>query len=616
VGTAQENYGAGAPVAPALRFRGVSFRYREDRPLALRDLSFDVMPGEFLTVVGGNGSGKSTLARLCNGLILPESGEVLVGGSSTTDPAEEWAVRSRVGLLFQNPDDQIVGASVEDDVAFGLENLGVVREEMVRRMAEVLDRVGLAGEEHTEPHLLSGGQKQRLALAGVLVLQPSVLVLDEPTSMLDPHGRDEIMVFLHGLTAQGVAVVMITQHMGEAVLGDRLLALEEGGAGYLGDPRSFFRSGASDRFPLGLPLPMALAKAVDGAVDAELPVTEEELAGYVARAASETDSVDDIEPVSAPVGSVEDTESEDPGSVEDTESEDPGSVEEPPVAAAVVEGRGVWLTYNSGTFLQRGALRDVDVVIHPRTVTAVVGATASGKSTLLQVVAGLLRPDRGSIRFFGAAKPVPGEVGMVFQRPETQLFKGTVREDVAVAPRLHGVTDAALDRRIEAALRAVELEPSEFGERPPYALSLGEQRRVALAGVMSLEPRLLVLDEPGAGLDPAARERLMSRLRDWAGSSEGRTLMFSSHDIDEVAVYADRVIVLHRGTVVAQGPVDLVLGDAALMEEAGLRPPMVSRVASRLGLSRAHSIVRAEQLAHRLRPGRIDRPAPAEGGAV
>ncbi|HZJ03763.1 MAG TPA: ATP-binding cassette domain-containing protein, partial [Thermoleophilia bacterium] len=170
MGTAPKMNGAGASAAPALCFQDVSFRYGDGRPPALSVLDFEVAPGEILAVVGGNGSGKSTLARLSNGLLLPCRGEVVVGGLSTADPESAWTVRSRVGLLFQNPEDQIVGASVEDDVAFGLENVGTARDEMRVRVSQVLEAVGLAGEERTEPHLLSGGQKQCLALAGVLVL--------------------------------------------------------------------------------------------------------------------------------------------------------------------------------------------------------------------------------------------------------------------------------------------------------------------------------------------------------------------------------------------------------------------------------------------------------------
>lgn len=603
MGTALKTTSAGAQAAPALCFRHVSVRYREDLPPALRGIDLELAPGELLTVVGGNGSGKSTLARLCNGLLVPEQGEVVVGGLSTADEESAWAVRSSVGLLFQNPEDQIVGASVEDDVAFGLENLGTPREEMRARVSEALAAVGLSGEERTEPHLLSGGQKQRLALAGVLVLEPSVLVLDEPTSMLDPSGRDDVMRSIRRMIERGVAIVLITQHMDEAVAGDRLMALVDGRVGYLGSPRGFFISGVSDAFPLGVPPALALAREVLGH-GPDLPLTEDELvdvlrqvrpsaAGAAPRAtAGPPEGAGVLPPASLCAADGVDTAAA--AAVLELSAPPTVSLHE------TVSLRGVSLTYNRGTFLQRPALGHVDVTILPGVVTAVVGATASGKSTLLQLVAGLLRPDSGHAEYFGAKRPDPGSIGMVFQRPETQLFKNTVWEDVAVAPRLRGLSGADLEGRVGASLQTVGLDPGRFGGRSPHALSLGEQRRVALAGVISLDPLLLVLDEPGAGLDPLARERLMTRLVTWAGettrpsdAAEGmsgeiraaRSLLFSSHDIDEVARRADRVIVLDRGAIVADGPVAEVLSDVSMLEAARLQPPLATRVARRLGAS-------------------------------
>lgn len=574
MGTAREMTDAGAGTAPALCFQAVSFRYREDGPLVLDGLELEVRPGEILAVVGGNGSGKSTMARLSNGLLAPEQGDVRVGGISTSDAERLWDVRSRVGLLFQDPEDQIVGAAVEDDVAFGLENLGVPRDEMRRRVADVLRVVGLDGEERTEPHLLSGGQKQRLALAGVLVLQPSVLVLDEPTSMLDPAGRDEILAFVRELTTRGVAVVLITQHMGEALRADRLLALSGGAAGYVGPPRRFFQEGASVAFPVGLPPALALARRLDAPTAV---VTEDELVAALSRS---TLLKSDASPpgrdgrVPDPRGRGSDPQT---GPVRDS-------------SAVAVRLRGVSVVYNQGTFLEREALRSVDVDIAGGVVTAVVGATASGKSTLLQLAAGLVGTSSGSVEILGAAHPAPGTVGMVFQRPETQLFKSSVWEDVAVAPRLQGLDGGALGERVEAALRAVGLDPGIFGERMPHGLSVGEQRRVALAGVMSLDPLLLVLDEPGAALDPPAREALMSRLGAWA-RARGRTLVFSSHDMDEVAERADRVIVLHQGGVALEGAVRDVLVRRESLESAGLRPPLAARVAEALGAEPGEGIV-------------------------
>jgi len=443
--------------------------------------------------------------------------------------------------------------------------------------------------------------------------------------------------------------VLITQHMDEAVAGDRLMALDGGRVGYLGPSRRFFSQGISDAFPLGVPSVMALAgevlgnssSAADGWVGPGAPAgvrtrdggeappfTEDELVTVLERARSETADgrgvevrfgapVDSAPPVGEALSPAGPTAGPDAtlGLAPTTPPTTPSAAPVPaaPVPAAItgpgdvvafglpaasaVRLRVVSLTYNRGTFLQRAALDGVDVSIAPGVVTAVVGATASGKSTLLQVVAGLLRPDSGSAEFFGSKRPDPGEVGMVFQRPETQLFKSTVWEDVAVAPRLRGLSGAGLERRVEEALCTVGLDPGQFGGRSPHGLSLGEQRRVALAGVISLDPRLLVLDEPGAGLDPLAREQLMTRLVEWvagahaaearrgdAGDTHGaRSLAFSSHDLDEVARRADRVIVLDRGSVAAEGPAAEVLSDVSLLEAARLHPPLATRVAARLG---------------------------------
>jgi len=567
--------GAGANMAPALCFRGVTFRYADDAPASLSGLDLAVSPGEVVALVGGNGSGKSTLARLANGLLTPQQGEVTVGGLSTADPAHRWEIHAQVGLLFQDPEDQIVGATVEDDIAFGLENVGVPREEMLHRVARVLAVVGLAGEEATEPHLLSGGQKQRLALAGVLVLEPSVLVLDEPTSMLDPAGRTEVMSAVRTLASTGVAVVMITH---------RLIALKAGEIGWTGLPRDFFLSGACEAFPLGRPPAMELWRDLQGRADG---VGQVGAPAVQARVASEdVVSEDDVvAALTARLASDGGTRVEGGGA-----SADHGADGAAGARGCAVRLDDVRMTYNRGTPFARQALEEVTLTIAAGAVTAVVGATAAGKSSLLQVMAGVMRPSEGRVTGPDGGRIEAGSVGMALQRPEVQLFCATVWEDVAVAPRLRGLTGERLRERVEWALDVVGLAPHDFGARGPHSLSLGEQRRAALAGVLSLDPAVLVLDEPGSGLDPAARRRLMEYLVTWAGGGVApgeprntRTLVFTSHDLDEVAVHADRVVVLHQGRVEAYAAADEVLGDVALLERVGLRATLASRVAGRLG---------------------------------
>ena len=588
--------GAGANMAPALCFQGVTFRYTDDTPSAVSELDLAVLPGEVVALVGGNGSGKSTLARLANGLLTPKHGKVSVGGLSTGEPAHRWEIHALVGLLFQDPEDQIVGASVEDDIAFGLENVGVSREDMLRRVAQVLSVVGLEGEEATEPHLLSGGQKQRLALAGVLVLEPSVLVLDEPTSMLDPAGRTEVMSAVRTLASAGVAVVMITQHMEETLAADRLIALRAGEIGWAGSPRDFFLSGAYEAFPLGRPPAMELwhdletragrVGTVHAPGDQALVVSEDDVVAALAARRL----------VGTTVGAGRGARATRPTPARNTATPDTAAFEGGGPGGVSCDGgfavrlESVRMIYNRGTPFARQALDEVTLDVAGGAVTAVVGATAAGKSSLLQVMAGVMRPTEGRVIAADGGRVKAGSIGMALQRPEVQLFSATVWDDVAVAPRLRGLTDEALRERVEWALEVVGLPPHEFGARGPYSLSLGEQRRAALAGVLSLDPAALVLDEPGSGLDPAARRRLMEYLVSWARGGVApatrrgvRTLVFTSHDLDEVAAYADHVVVLHRGRVEAHAAVEEVVSDVALLERAGLRPTLVSRVAARLG---------------------------------
>lgn len=584
--------GAGANMAPALCFQGVTFRYTDGTPAALSELDLAVLPGEVVALVGGNGSGKSTLARLANGLLTPQHGEVWVGGISTADHAHRWEIHAQVGLLFQDPEDQIVGATVEDDVAFGLENMGVPREDMLPRVARVLRAVGLEGEEATEPHLLSGGQKQRLALAGVLVLEPSVLVLDEPTSMLDPAGRTEVMSAVRTLASTGVAVVMITQHMEETLSADRLIALRAGEIEWAGSPRDFFLSGAYEAFPLGRPPAMELWRELESRVgrvhapgDQALVVSEDDVVAALAARRL----------VGAAVGPGRGARA--PRLTPARSTATAGARASEGAAAGGVAGggfavrlEGVRMIYNRGTPFARPALEEVTLDVAAGAVTAVVGATAAGKSSLLQVMAGVMRPTDGRVTGADGDRIKAGSIGMALQRPEVQLFSATVWEDVAVAPRFRGLTGEALRERVEWALDIVGLPPHDFGARGPYSLSLGEQRRAALAGVLSLDPTTLVLDEPGSGLDPAARRRLMECLVTWARGGVApatrrgvRTLVFTSHDLDEVAAHADHVVVLHRGRVEAHAVAEEVLSDVALLERAGLRATLASRVATRLG---------------------------------
>jgi len=240
-----------------IHVRDVTFTYPGSAGSpAVSHVSLSVAPGEMVVMLGRNGSGKSTLARLLNGLLVPDSGSVTVDGLDTASDSDIWEIRRHIGLVFQNPDNQIVGTFVEEDVAFGPENLGIPRPELRRRVTKALDAVGLSGFERREPHLLSGGQKQRLAIAGALALEPAYLVFDEPTAMLDPYGREEVLGVLAKLRTGGTGIVHVTHHVADAADADRVLVLEGGGAAFDGGPDALFGD-AGQVAELGLDLPPA-----------------------------------------------------------------------------------------------------------------------------------------------------------------------------------------------------------------------------------------------------------------------------------------------------------------------------------------------------------------------
>lgn len=268
--------------------KGVSYSYSlgEGSSLkALKNLSFSVEKGEFVALAGMNGSGKSTLAKLLNGLFIPSSGEILIDGLSTSDEKNTFEIRKKTGMVFQNPDNQMVATIIEDDVAFGPENIGVPREEIIERVNEALEAVGMSEYRKRSASKLSGGQKQRIAIAGVLAMRPQILILDESTSMLDPNGRKEIMAIAKNLNEQGITVINITHNMDEAVLADRIIVLRKGRVAIDGTPKEVFASGLLEACGLTLPPVYALCKSLEskGFVFDSAALTEEELAEGVCR---------------------------------------------------------------------------------------------------------------------------------------------------------------------------------------------------------------------------------------------------------------------------------------------------------------------------------------------
>lgn len=582
--------------------RGVSFSYDGVTP-ALDGIDLNIEDGEFFCILGGNGSGKSTFAKHLNALLQPDAGTVRINGMDASDPELVYDIRSTAGMVFQNPDDQLVATLVEDDVAFGPENLGVESAQIAQRVREALKGVGLVGFEHHETHALSGGQKQRVALAGVLAMEPRVLILDEASSMLDPRGRKGLMKVCRALHDRGMTIVMITHVMEEAAEADRVAVFRAGRVAMLGAPEEILtRADELAQLNLDMPASCCLGRALRAkGVPICAQVHEADMVAEIAQVYAERSGADVAGRPSASDSRVLDHAS----------SAADGMVASEPVIeishlshsyTLSARERRRWRKRSttvgaSGKQALWGndpnspwALRDVSLTVRRGEFLGLAGHTGSGKSTLVQHLNGLIRPQEGSVCALGldlsskkGAAAVKAKVGVVFQYPERQLFAETVAQDVAFGPRNLGLPQDEVVRRVATSLARVGLDLAAIGDKSPFELSGGQQRRVAFAGVLAMEPEVLVLDEPMAGLDPAARRdflELIDRLH-----REGLTVVMVSHSMDDLANCCDRIVVMNEGAVFADGTPAQVFAHADELKSIGLGVPAAQRMA--LALAKA-----------------------------
>lgn len=512
----EQAYSVAAGAEVPVRLAHVTLRYGDS--LALDDVTLEVCRGERVCVLGANGSGKSTLASVICGLLAPDEGDVELAGHAVCtggvpDLAAYRDARRQLGLVFQNPDDQIVTSVVADDVAFGPENLGVPRAQIATRVARELRRVAMEKYAHADPSRLSGGQRQRVCIAGALAMEPAVLVLDEPSSLLDVRGRAAIMRVMGRLAAAGATLVHVTHFMDEALAADRVIVMQHGHVALEGTPDEVFATkNAQVIEALGLEMPFEARLAAALRADAAD-------GGAIAA----------------------------PGAPSDEKPAAPAPAAEPPAILA----RDLGFSYGPGA----QALDGVSLEVPVRATTAIVGQTGSGKSTLLRLLCGLEAADAGSLTVCGinaatkrGRRQVRRAVGYVMQHPERQLFAQTVAEDVAFGPRNQGLSTTEVERRVAHALDLVGL--ADRRDASPFELSGGQQRLAAIAGVLAMEPELLVLDEPTAGLDPRGRARLRALMADLA--AHGVTLLQVTHSMEDAA-RADHVVVLDQSHVLAAG---------------------------------------------------------------
>ena len=548
-----------------LGFNYMKYTSEDSEPekiMAIDEIDLDIEPGEFIAVLGHNGSGKSTLAKHMNALLTPTSGTMWIDGVDTMAEEDLWKVRQKAGMVFQNPDNQIIGTVVEEDVGFGPENLGIPTDDIWKRVEEALTRVGMLAFREKSPNRLSGGQKQRVAIAGVVAMRPQCIVLDEPTAMLDPNGRMEVLKVVRELNEkENVTVILITHYMEEVVWADRVYVMDKGDIVMQGTPREIFSQvDTLKHYHLDVPEITELAYELKKA-GVKLPdgiLTREELIEALGSA-----------PAGKTVGAMT-------GDANQPISDKAAGGE------VLLEVKDVSYTYSAGTVYEVAALEHISMSIRAGEFIGVIGHTGSGKSTFVQHLNGLIRPTSGQIFWKGDdiygsgfnLRNLRTHVGLVFQYPEHQLFETDILTDVCFGPRNQGLTKEEAEKKAEEALNLVGI-PKEMYRTSPFEISGGQKRRAAIAGVLAMEPEVLILDEPTAGLDPEGRDDILDCLKNLQ-KERGITIMLVTHSMEDAARYADRLVVLSEGQIRFDNTPREVFRHYRELEPMGLAAPQIT----------------------------------------
>jgi energy-coupling factor transport system ATP-binding protein len=553
------------PVQHAVSADDVTFTYHDgDRP-ALRAVSFVQNAGEMVGVMGASGAGKSTLAK-CLNRIIPEfedgdfHGAIRIAGESI-EHLRVCDLAPKVGMVFQDFESQLFSTNVAHEVAFAMEQVGMDRAEMDRRIRPALEAVGLRGFEPRDPMSLSGGEKQRLAIASVLALRPSVIVLDEPTTDLDPEGRAEVFELIKKLRAQGLSLIVIEHESEELRAADRIVVLREGEIAADGSPSEVFArtellTACGVRPPgLGHAFELLGIDAQPKSVDQAYEVIVRAYPGVVAS------TYDSIARSRAP--------------------DKPQAAENAIVGPAFIGIENVSYSYAGGPRV----LDSIDLKVDAGEFLAIVGQNGSGKTTLAKHIVGLLQPATGRVTIDGKdrAQMRPAEtareVAYVFQNPDHQIFAATVEDEVAFGPRNFGLPVDEIKRRCDEALEAVGLQNERQSD--PFLLSKGERQRLAVASVLVLRPRMLILDEPTTGLDYREQLRMMALVRDL--NRAGIAIVIITHTPWLVAEYARRVVLMRKGAKIFDGGVREFFMQDELLRSSSFRAPEITELSRRFG---------------------------------
>ena len=514
--------------ASPLSVENLSFRYRRREDWAIENISFEVQPGQVLLIAGASGCGKTTLMRCINGLIPNTysgemTGDIRLFGTSVKEMPMS-RISQTVGTLLQDPERQILGSYVLNEVAFGLESLGLPREEITPRVEKALDRLGILPLRDRETFGTSGGEKQKIALAGVLAMEPKILLLDEPLASLDPMSAHEALNAFRQLADEGYSV-MIVEHRVEDVLAihpERIMYMEQGRVAYHGDVKGLMK--VVDYTRIKLPAEVVMER------------TREHR---------------------------EETPSEPPLKPEEDRNE------------SLVRFQDVHFRYRQD-FPE--VLKGIDFEVKKGDVVAILGHNGSGKTTLVKHALGLLKPTQGQVLLEGkdtrqiSVAQAAHTVGYVFQSPTQMLFAPTVKDELAFGPKNLKIPEDQIEKNVQWAIETVHL-PEEM-QTPPLALSFGQQKRISIAAILAMRSRILVMDEPTAGQDYWNYMAFMDGILQMPGFD---SILFITHDVDLAVVYANRVLLVYGGQLVADGTPYKVLKDEATLRHSRILPTSLLR---------------------------------------
>ena len=527
---------------------------------ALDGISVTIEKGSYTAVLGSNGSGKSTLAKIIDILEVPDSGKVVIFGKDAGDDDKFWEIREHCCCVFQNPDNQIVGTMIEEDVAFGPENLGIPNPELRERVDQALKDVGLYEYRHKETMALSGGQKQKLAIAGALAMKPDILILDEATAMLDPSSRDDFLELVERMRVEkGLTLITITHDMTEALRCDKIVIVSKGKVAAEGTPEEIFLS--EDLWKYGLKRPVKINFAFE-----------------IAKLTGSTLSKEDLKSNETLIASL----------IKMLKKPGLKAPENVKVDKAEADENDIIMSVKGLSYVYPGsdtkAIDDINIDIRRGEVLGIVGESGCGKTTLISHMNAILRPQTGDViihtkdgdlscRNKKDTMTIRQNVGLVFQYPEYQLFEETVYKDIAYGLKKMNVSKEEQKELIADAAAKVGLTEREL-DSSPFELSGGQKRRAAMAGVLVMKPGILVLDEPASGLDPKGRQEMFAIIKGLRDS--GTTIILVSHNMDEAAVNCDRICLIDNGKIKAVGkPSELFVKSRA--DELKIQLPRITR---------------------------------------